>query len=252
MAKSALAPPRDMKGRFLSGVRKARSKARRATKSFIARSRGQKMANAKKDMLDLTTEVGKVAVPAAIASAASGYLGDKIKIAGKVDARLAAAAGGAALTMFGGNLGGYKGTIQSATVGVLASWLAEEAFGVGMDQKRTAAPAAAEVAPIPGTNVNGLMVGNVYDGVGDAEKRLARKLARIKKRAVKRGVDWKDVRAQSKDIAEEKGWDQPEPESPRPVVIKQVAPPARRRVALAPAYFRRPAAYSRGRVLVRR
>lgn len=204
MAKGALSPPSKAGSRAKTrkaskrrsgrkgGARKGA--ARKGTRRKSARRSGARFGAIKSDLVKLGIFVGQVSGTSAIASAAAGYVGpEKVKLFGKVDARLVAAGVGAVAKLWG-KLGSWDGFVTNATTGVLTSWLNEESYQYGA---KMAAPAAAPAAAAD-VPAGGMVVGNIYDGVGDAEKRLERKLARLHRKADKKGVEWKDVRDMDK------------------------------------------------------
>lgn len=171
-------------------TKKPRRKGKRAKRSAL----GARLSAAKGSLLAMGVFVGEVAGSSAVASAAKGYLGDRMELwKGQPlsDARLVAAAVGVGLKAMG-KTGGYDTHITNVTTGILSSWLSERAFDFGARKAAEGAPAAE--APAGGLAV----IGNVYDEAGlfgsSPEKRLERKLAKLKKKADKKGVDWSEVR----------------------------------------------------------
>lgn len=184
-----------------SGKRKTSSRRRRSTSGG-----GSGMTGFGGSLAKTGLEAGKVVLPGAAASAAHGFFGDKIKFfGGKVDARLLAVAGALAYKQFGKPSASVSDMVTKGAIGVLGSWLNEQAFDVGAAQQ-----APAVVPAVPATE--GMVIGNVYGAPQtgafwqSAEKRLARKLAKAKKKAEKKGLDWKDIREDAEDLAEKKGW----------------------------------------------
>lgn len=200
MPKDALSPP-ESAGAKTKAAKKGR-KPKGARKASTA-STGTRLAAVKNDMVKLGLFTGSVAVPSALASAASGYFGDRIKLGGKLDARLVAVAAGLAYKQFGKPSAKVSEMVTAASVGVLSSWLNERSFAFGAARSVPAEPVQ---ATIPGTTTQGIVIGNVHDSVGDAEKRLAKKLARIRRKADKKDVDWHDVADKGRSIADDKGW----------------------------------------------
>lgn len=155
-------------------------------------SRGARFAGLRGKLMQLGLLTGQIGGSAWAASAAAGYLGpEKMKLMGKdlLDYRLVAAGLGTAAKLWA-PLGGWAPTVTNMTTGVLTSWLSERGANYGARLATPAAPPAS-LRGVPATN--GVVLGNIYDGVGDAEKRLERKLAKLHKKADKKGVEWKDV-----------------------------------------------------------
>lgn len=227
-----------------SGGRKGKRVGRRSTSSGASRS-----TSLTNQLLALGLDTAKIAVPGALASAAHGYFGQKMMLGGKIDARLAAVAGALVVQQFAKPSASTKEMINKGIIGVLGSWMNEKAFEVGDSRAAPAAAPAAETTPA----TQGVVLGNIYDGDGSgafwqsAEKRLAKKLAKAKKTAEKKGIDWSEVREEAEDIAEKKGWGgQYGPDRSSAPVGRQVvvapgpmyaAPAVRRRVVL-PRFFR--------------
>lgn len=190
-----------------SGAKRTSGKRRRRSRSAGTTSGGGGVKGLGGSLARTGLEAGKVVLPGAAASAAHGFFGDKLKLfGGRVDARLLAVASALAYKQFGKPSANVGDLLTKGAIGVLGSWLNEQAFDVGASQQTPAVP---EVVPA----TEGMVIGNVYGGAPQtgafwqsAEKRLAKKLARAKKKAEKKGLDWKDIREDAEDLAEKKGW----------------------------------------------
>lgn len=209
MAKDSLSPPGSFRGKSSAKTRKARksvkrSGSKRSSRKSSKRTMGRRFGAIKGDLMKYGVFVGQVAGASALASAASGYLGDKMQIGTEkysVDARLLAAAAVVANEQLGlVSLGSWKAPVQNMTAGVLSSWLNEKAFAFGAEKAVPAAIPAAAPA-------EGMVIGNVYgDEVGlfkrnpeKVEQRLERKLLKLKSKASKKGVDWQDVAEEARE-----------------------------------------------------
>lgn len=173
--------------------RKGGRKGRRALKSRLG-----KVAS---DLQSMGLFVGAVGGSAAVASAAKGYLGEKMDIMGKVDGRLALGAAGAALKL-SGKAGAWDGVVTNVTTGILTSWLSEKGFEFGARRAAAAAPAIPAAAA---DGSSGVVIGNIYGGTevglfgSNPEKRLEKKLAKLKAKAEKKGIEWSDVANEGED-----------------------------------------------------
>lgn len=208
--KDVLSPPSKVGGRkrktssasrkTSSRGRKSPSKAKtvkaRGRKSGKSRSasRGARFTGIRAKLMELGKLTGQIGGSAYAASMAAGYFGDeKFKLMGKdyLDYRVVAAGLGTAAKLWA-PLGHWSGLVTNVTTGVLSSWLSERGRAYG---SRLAVPAAPPAPALQGMGGNEVVLGNIYDGdgVGDAEKRLERKLAKLRRKADKKGVAWKDV-----------------------------------------------------------
>lgn len=178
-----------------------------------------------KQLTDLAVFGGEVGGATWVSSLASGYLGDKINLGEKVDGRLVASA--AALGWGAWDPKKPNHHAVNIGLGILGSWLAERgmAYGARMAQDTEKPAETATTAEQPAGG--GMVIGNLYDGVGGKEERLGRKLARLQHKAEKKGVEWKEVREAAQEKAEKKGWDTPGPGA---------APAPQQRVVVAPGY----------------
>lgn len=213
--------------------KKKRKNGRKAGRTF--RAVKARLGKVKTDLIALGTFWGQVAGSAAVASTASGMLGNKIKLMAKedgtggLDARLALGAIGTGLKL-SGKTGQWDSVVMNVTTGVLTSWLTEKSFAYGVEMKQPAATPAAPAASsgdVDGTE--GVVVGNIYGTevglFGSKEKRLERKEKRLEKKLAK-------VKAKTDDDDDKK----PAPAS-RVVMLPGGAAPARpwfRRGALPP------------------
>lgn len=215
--------------------KKKRKNGRKAGRTF--RAVKARLGKVKTDLIALGTFWGQVAGSAAVASTASGMLGNKIKLMAKadgtggLDARLALGAIGTGLKL-SGKTGQWDSVVMNVTTGVLTSWLTEKSFAYGAELKQpAAAPAVTDPAPLKGgvDGTEGVVVGNIYGTevglFGSKEKRLERKAERLEKKL-------KKVKAKTDDDDDDK----PAPAS-RVVVLPEATAPARpwfRRRALPP------------------
>lgn len=178
------------------------------------RSRIQSLVGAGVIAHTLTTAVpvAEVAGVGGLASALSGYResqGKDLKI-GPFDVRALGGLGFMAGAMYGRS-SGFNPHLLNIGTGLISSMVHEAAFEQG---SKFGTPAIA--------GVDGILSGDL-DEAGlfgrDPEKRLERKLARLKKKADKKGVDWKDVTEVDKSKRAEKIMSKLGPD-------KAAAPPA--------------------------
>lgn len=170
--------------------KKPRKNGRKANRTY-ARVKAR-LGKVKTDLIALGTFWGQVAGSAAVASTASGMLGNKIKLMAKddgtggLDARLALGAIGTGLKL-SGKTGQWDSVVMNVTTGVLTSWLTEKSFAYGAELKAPAPVTASVGGEVEGTG--GVVVGNIYGTevglFGSKEKRLERKEKRLEKKLAK-------------------------------------------------------------------
>lgn len=224
MSTSAIMPPKSAGSTTKKAARKGKGKGRKAKRSAPVSAR---LGKVKSDLASLGVFWGQVAGSAALASTAKGYFGDKMDIMGKVDGRLAAGAAGVLLKL-SGKAGQWDQVVTNVTTGVLTSWLAEKGFEYGQNK----AMGGAAPAPAVEAETKGIVIGNVNEvGLfGSAEKRLEKKLTKLKAKASKKGIEWSDIQNEGED-------DEPRGGGARIVRRGPVVIAPRRRVAPRP-WFR--------------
>lgn len=259
---SAIMPPKaGKKTSKKKGKRRSSAKASAAKTSTSKASRKRssrkgrrsvtaRMGKVKNDLQSLGVFWGQVAGSAAVASAAKGYLGDKINIMGKVDGRLAVGAVLTALKLSGKAPSGWDTIVTNVATGTLTSWLSDKAFEYGGRFNPAAVPEPAPAA----TKTEGMVIGNIYGNEAGAfwqsrEKRLERKLqkgqeliAKAKQRADRHDIDLDNLAKDRDDDDDDARGGAVRIVRRAPVVVAPPVRPIRRRV-----WFRGPR-----RVLVRR
>lgn len=197
-------------GKKRKGGKRGSGKLSRARRSLAKRFAAFKA----HDLGKLAIFGAEVGGASALASAAKAYFGEKIYLWDKVDARLLAGAAALGVGQFGipgvMKRPSFGGDLVNVGVGTLLSWLNDHAYEAGaalkpVDTAATAAPPAAEItdaAPAQGL----VHVGNLADQVGMSERRkerierrLERKLGKLRKTADKADIDWKDVASEVRE-----------------------------------------------------
>lgn len=217
---TALSPPKGSGGRTRKGGKPRPSNGSRGGSKKSLSGRFEAAATRADSLTGLAVFGAEVGGATLVASAASGYFGDKIKFGGEdapmqVDAR--ALVGLGLVTAGAWDHKKPNNHMVNLGLGALLSLMSE----VGEDMGANARPVEEETPAgktEAGTGSEGRAgvsssEGVVLGSVDEAgafwhrrEKRLAIKMAKLKKRAAKHGIGLSDIKEEAQDIAEKRGW----------------------------------------------